>query len=779
MTFGFGMGAGIAALRAAQLGMQTASNNVANANTPGYSRQRVELGSAFTYGVHGNLQIGTGVDVNGISRLIDDGLERRIQMQRGLVGAAQVDDLRYREIEGIFAEPENGLSRSFSDLFGALGQLRADPADRSLRGGLIQSGSLLSQQFNVLADRLGELGGSTFEEVRGLTRQVNQHTRAIARLNEQIISTEANGSQANDLRDTRAQHINELNAMLDTRAIERSTGSVDLLVGGALVVAGGRAEELLVSRTAAGTTELHVDGHPTPARIQQGRIAALLRQEQSGLPAFTSRIDELARNTILEWNRLHSTGLPAGGSFQSLSASYAAVDGDGDGTIGDELLSQSGFPFDIQRGAIYVAVTDQDSGELSRTRIDVDPESMTLQDFADQLSAVDNLTASIAPDGRLRVTAGNGYGFDFSTRVDPTPDAGTFGGRNATVGSDRSGPFELTALPMTFEVDNGVGSASVTLNPGDFANPNAATADELAAAINAQIGDIGDASVVGGRLMIQSSEAGVGALLQLSEVAGAPLSDIGLTTLPVNGRALPVDVSVTGSYEGLDNQQFTFVATSTGTIGVTGELTVDVLDQQGQLVTTLEVGSGYEPGDPISLGNGLSVAFGPGDISEYSGQAFTLDALADSDTSDVLAAIGMNAFFTGSSAADMKVSDSLLANPDRLAAGLSAASGDDGNIARMLGLRDRDIDALDSNTIEDFYADLVGDVGFETAAARGSLEAQAQLLGQLEADREAVSGVNIDEEMVDLLKYQQSYEAAARFISVAQEMTEVLINLVR
>ena len=196
-------------------------------------------------------------------------------------------------------------------------------------------------------------------------------------------------------------------------------------------------------------------------------------------------------------------------------------------------------------------------------------------------------------------------------------------------------------------------------------------------------------------------------------------------------------------------------------------------------MTTLEVGSGYEPGDPIALGNGLSVAFGPGDINGYSGQAFTVDALADSDTSDVLAAIGMNAFFTGSSAADMKVSDSLLANPDRLAAGLSAASGDDGNIARMLGLRDRDIDALDSNTIEDFYADLVGDVGFETAAARGSLEAQAQLLGQLEADREAVSGVNIDEEMVDLLKYQQSYEAAARFISVAQEMTEVLINLVR
>ena len=85
MTFGFGMGAGLAALRAAQLGMQTASNNVANANTPGYSRQRVELGSAFSYSVRGNLQVGTGVDVNGIGRMVDAGLERRIQLQLGLV----------------------------------------------------------------------------------------------------------------------------------------------------------------------------------------------------------------------------------------------------------------------------------------------------------------------------------------------------------------------------------------------------------------------------------------------------------------------------------------------------------------------------------------------------------------------------------------------------------------------------------------------------------------------------------------------------------------------
>ena len=158
---------------------------------------------------------------------------------------------------------------------------------------------------------------------------------------------------------------------------------------------------------------------------------------------------------------------------------------------------------------------------------------------------------------------------------------------------------------------------------------------------------------------------------------------------------------------------------------------------------------------------------------------FALDALNDSDTSDILVATGMNAFFLGSSASDIEINSALLDNPDRLAAGLGSASCDAGNLARMVSLRDRDLDALASNTIEDFYADLVGDIGFETAAAASALQAQDQLLAQLEADRQSVSGVNIDEEMVDMLKYQQSYEAAARFISVAQEMTDTLINLGR
>jgi flagellar hook-associated protein 1 FlgK len=206
---------------------------------------------------------------------------------------------------------------------------------------------------------------------------------------------------------------------------------------------------------------------------------------------------------------------------------------------------------------------------------------------------------------------------------------------------------------------------------------------------------------------------------------------------------------------------------------------VRVLDENGALVTTLAVGEGYEPGDPIALGNGIRVSFGAGTVSATDGQVFAMDALADSDTSDFLVATGMNAFFLGSNASDIAVNSELLGNPDRLAAGLGSATGDAGNLARIIGLRDLDLDDLDANTIEDFYADIVGDVGFEAAAATSALSAQNQLLAQLQADRDAVSGVNLDEEMVDMMRYQQSYEAAARFLSVAQEMTDTLINLGR
>jgi flagellar hook-associated protein 1 FlgK len=238
-------------------------------------------------------------------------------------------------------------------------------------------------------------------------------------------------------------------------------------------------------------------------------------------------------------------------------------------------------------------------------------------------------------------------------------------------------------------------------------------------------------------------------------------------------------VRVSGAYTGSENDQYSFYAVGDGQVGVTAGLTVSVYDRAGTLVATLDVGDNYEPGTDLEVGNGVKVSFGPGRIQSSTGQAFALDTLADSDTSDILVALGINSFFQGSGAADIAVNPELRANVDALAAGIGSAEGDAGNLVRLLDLRESEVDDLDANTIEDFWADVIGDVGFETAGAEDTLAAQDLLLQRLEAERESVSGVNLDEEMLDMVRFQQSFDAAARFLSTVQELTDTLINLGR
>ena len=788
---GFGIGAGLRALNAARHGMQIAGNNVANANTPGYSRQRVELAAALPYSLTLGVQIGTGVDVTGITRLVDEGLERRLRLQSSLLAGAEVDHARMDELEGLLNEPDNGLSTGLDGFFGSIARLQSDPSDRALRGGVVQSGVQLAQGFQLLSRRLGELGNSTFDEVRGLVREANQLTSAVAELNKQIVALEAGGSDANDLRDTRSQDIRRLSELIDVNAIERSTGSVDVLVGGRLAVAGDHATAITVGKSATATTELRMGN--SAVRTDEGRIAALIRNESADLPAYDARLDRLARNLILEVNRRHTTGMPRSGPFRTLTSNYGAVDGDGDGQRGDELLAQSGFLFDVQAGDLYVSVARLPDGpggastDLERTRIHIEPAAMTLQDVANQISAIDHLTATVDPTGRLRVSADSGFGFYFSPRLDPNPDSiGTFAGAAPSIGSTARGPYDLSGqtFPLSLTVTTGTSTlpatTTVTLDAADFANPAAVTTDELVAAFNADLGSAATAYAVGGRLVVRSNSSGATSQLAIADVgAGTATSALGLSTATQTGQDVGVAVAVEGTFNGDGNGQLVFVPESDGTIGVTPDLRVRVLDQDGNLVTTLNVGAGYEPGKAISLDNGVSVSFGAGTISATAGHVFALDTLADSDTTDLLVALGMNAFFQGSGADDIVVNPDLQANVDNFAAAIGESSGDAGNLERLMSLRQTDIADLDANTVEDFWADVVGDVGFATAGALQTLNTQDQLMQHLESERESVSGVNLDEEMLDMTRYQQSFDAAARFLSTVQEVTNSLINIGR
>ena len=776
MSYGMGLGAGLKALIAARMGVQTAGHNISNMNTLGYTRQRVLQSAAMPFSPRHGLQIGTGVQIDSISRIADEGLEARIRMQLSVSGGAEVDQYRWREIEDLFGEPDGGISTALTDLFGNVGKLQTNADDRALRGGLVQSGKTLAENFNLIASRFQDLRDSTVPEVKALVVQVNQHAKAVAELNTQILALEANGSEANDLRDSRAQHVKEIAKLLDTNAIERGSGAVDIMVGGYLLVSGSVASSLGVARQGE-VTQVTIGRTDTALQITTGRIGGLLRHEGQDNPALVGKLDGLAKNLALEWNRIHTTGRPRAGYFTNLTAHNPLKDANGNGNRGDELLVDAGLPFALQSGELWVAVRNTTTGDVERTRIAIDKTVTTVADLTSALDAIDHISASVDPAGRLRITAENGYGFDFASALDEAPDVfGSFGGNAPSFASTAAGPFPLT-VPASFTVNVNGTPRAVSLTAADFATPAAATTDELVTAINTQIGNYVTAKNVGGRLVLRSDSSGTTATMSLTDGTASPLAALGMTTGSVRtGTARSVSVAVEGSYTGTGNGRFVFVANGDGQIGVTQGLSVSVYDQNGTLVSTLNVGQGYSPGEKIDVAAGVKVSFGAGTVSATAHDVFSLDTLTDSDSSDVLVALGLNSFFWGSSAKDLQVSTDIEQNLDLLAAKMS--TGND-NLQRLIDLRKQRLGDLEESSIEDYYTEIVGDVGFTTASTRATLEAQSALMDALDQQREQVSGVNLDEETVDLSRFQQAFEAASRFIGVVQELTQTLINLGR
>ena len=352
----------------------------------------------------------------------------------------------------------------------------------------------------------------------------------------------------------------------------------------------------------------------------------------------------------------------------------------------------------------------------------------------------------------------------------------SFGSAAATITCGAQEPFSLAAGDsFTLDVD-GTGPQTVTFNPGAFTNMGAASASEMAAAINAQITGA-TAEAVDGRLVIRSASTGSASSLQLTDGAGGPLATTGLSTTLETGADIGVDVALSGSYSGAEDLDLTFVPSSDGTIGVTADLQVSVFDGQGNLVTTLDVGQGYAPGSELTLADGVTISFGAGQLSATSGDRFSTRLVADSDTSDILVAAGLGGFFTGTDASTIAVDAALLEDSDLLAAAGDGNPGNNQNLLDMAAVWDTAADGLDGDSPDAFYRLLLTELGADTARAEQTLETQTLVLNSLEARRDEVSGVNIDEELLQMERFQQLYAVTARFLQTVQDVNDILINL--
>ena len=147
------------------------------------------------------------------------------------------------------------------------------------------------------------------------------------------------------------------------------------------------------------------------------------------------------------------------------------------------------------------------------------------------------------------------------------------------------------------------------------------------------------------------------------------------------------------------------------------------------------------------------------------------------DTSGALAALGINTFFTGQSATDIGINQILLADPNFLAAGGNHVSGSNDTALAIANLQDVKVTDLNGSSLREFWLNSVNALAVKTDAANLEVQSSGLIRESLQAQVLAVSGVSLDEEAINMLTYQRQYQAGARFISVIDEMLQILISI--
>lgn len=311
------MDSSLSAMFAARVGLQTVSHNLANANTPGYSRQTVQLGARRPAVLpYGNL--GRGVEILGIRRHTDIFLlaNRRSQGSR-LAGYAQVD-VSLREIETIFGSVDSDhLGDALDGFFNAWSDLATPPASSALKQQVVVAAQTLVADLNAMNSSLDDLERSIETTLAAEVTRLNDALEQVALLNVQIRGSEYGTTTANDLRDQRDLLIDQVAQLAKVSVLERDDGTVDLVLAGRTVVTRDQVMLLdtkyLETDTGLELSIVTARTH-TPVTVADGKLAGLISSRDEQVKNVRDQLNELARLLADKVNEVHIQGRSGGSS---------------------------------------------------------------------------------------------------------------------------------------------------------------------------------------------------------------------------------------------------------------------------------------------------------------------------------------------------------------------------------------------------------------------------------------------------------------------------------
>jgi flagellar hook-associated protein 1 FlgK len=651
------LGISVSALSTAQMGLQTTGHNIANANTPGYSKQEVVNQTAkaqFT----GMGFLGQGVNVSTVKRAYSEFMNGQVLSEQTQAAMLNTYHAQIKQIDNVIADPTAGISPAIQDFFSAVNNVSTAPESQPARQAMLNSAGSLTARFRSLSQRFIDVNNSVSSQISNSISQVNSYSKQIAALNNNIVmQTNTAGKPPNDLLDQRDQLVAKLNEEIKTSVVRQNDGSYNIFIGnGQSLVVGATAFSLGIGQSPEDPSKQDIvynnmDGTKTTLQqssLQGGNLGGFLTFRDETLATSQNALGRVAMGIAGIVNQQHQMGQDLNGDLgvnffeQPNPEVYSNTLNKGDGVVTASIASPKDYA--ALTGSDYILKYDYGN---QYTLIRKSDGKQTV--FPDGLpkEPIDGLTLTTTPGAQsgdtylIRPTVAAARDIDVAVK-DPSKIAAAVPVRtNATLSNTGSGKIEAA------KVSGAAGLAS--------ADPK------------------------------------------------HPMIDRNLTN--------PVTITFTSpsTYDVVDN--------------ATGE--------------SLARGETYTEGKDISF-NGWTTQIGG---APAAGDTFTVGR-------------NLNATADGNNA--------LLISGLQTKNTLGAPTGGE-----------------PTATFQGAYAQWVSDIGNKTRELQVTSAAQTSMAEETVAAQQAYSGVNLDEEAANLMRYQRAYQAAGKAMQIANTLFDTVLEIGR
>lgn len=701
---------GLSGANTAKIALATSGHNIANAQTEGFSRQRVEVGTRPPQ-LTGVGALGSGIKINNVERVHDAFVSSEMRSNASIASGLQINYDFTSQVDNMLADPQAGLAPTLHSFFNAINSVSNDPSSQSARQVLIGEANALGQRFEYLDNRFASLRKGTNETLKSEINDVNKLAKAIADVNWKVVlAKEVTQGEPSDLLDQRERLLHQLSEKIVTRTNEQEDGSLNVFIGnGQTLVIGKLNAELDIKANEHDPSVMEVtykNQGSADSTITQflkgGTVGGLLDFRDEMLDGAQNELGRIALGVSKTFNDQHRKGM----------------------TLKNELGGD--FFKAIDKSSPLSLASHKNKGDYG---------------LKTTITNVDNLTVS---DYTLNYNAGI---YSLIKNSDET-----------IVGKFNSLPQEVKSEGFTINLEHGT-----KIENGDsfLIRPTHSAASNFSVEIE-RTNDIAAASPIRVRTSVHNL-----------------------------GNAKPLINNISN----IDSPSFTTakgVLSPNITVRFIDETHIELIDDKGKVIQAQQLdaqnkaipatpGLPGEPGSPATAA--IPATPGSHEKGEHGESEDERDRPQPIETGIKYdPKVGINLFptpagFDGGYAVqfsgEAKAGDTFVLEYNSDAVGNNINALELGELQRKATLGNG------TSNYGEVYGQLVSRVGSKTHELDVNREAQGILYGQAKAQREAVSGVNLDEEAANLVRYQQAYEANAKVIGAASEMFDTLIGVLR